>query len=107
MPGYSRRHFLEHALPQRVPLRHRVALIGHADAAAAVCRGEFERVTDDAVNAFVGVQLLLDGDFVFGAGLEASADADIQPFRVLAEDHEVDVSGRPILERAQAARPAA
>ncbi len=99
--GVLRRDLAEDALPQRVPLRHRVALVGHAHAAAACGLRELERVADDPVDALVGVELLLDRDLVVGARLEAAADADVQPLGVLAEDDEVDVRRRAILQRAQ------
>ena len=102
MPGILRRHFLEHALPQRVALLHGVALVGHADLGVAVGLRELERMADDAVHALVGVDLFLDRDFVVGAGLEAAADADVDAFGVLAEHDEVDVLPAAILERAQA-----
>ena len=54
------------------------------------------------MHAFPGVDLLLDRHLVFGAGLEAAADADIQPFGVLTEDGEVDVCRRSPLQRAEA-----
>ena len=66
-----------------------------------LARGELERVPHDAVHALVGVELFLDRDFVLGARLEPPADADVQPFGVLAEHDEVDVGRRPILQRAQ------
>ena len=62
---------------------------------------ELEGVADDAIDAFPGVQLFLDGDFVARAGLEASADADVEPFGVLAKDDEVHVLRRASFERAQ------
>ena len=62
---------------------------------------ELEGVPDDAVHAFPGVDLFLDRHLVFGAGLEAAADADIQPFGVLAEDDEVHVGRCASLQRAE------
>ena len=53
--------------------------------------GELERVPDDPVHALPGVHFLLDGNLVFGPGLEPAADADVQPLGVLAEHDEVDV----------------
>ena len=61
------RDFLEHALPERVALRHRVALVGHADLRQAARLRELERVPDDAVHALVGVDLFLNRDLVVGA----------------------------------------
>ena len=58
-------------------------------------------MADDAVHALVGVQLFLDRDFVVCAGLEAPADADIEPLGVLAEDDEVDVVWPAVLERTE------
>ena len=98
----QRRHFLEHALPERVPLLHGVALVGHADFREAVRLRVFERVADDAVHTFIGVHFFLDRDLIVGAGLEAAADADIHAFGVLAEHDEVDVVPAAVLERAQA-----
>ncbi len=54
------------------------------------------------MHALVGVQLFLNRDLVFGAGLEAPADADIEPFGVLAKHDEVDVVGAAVLERTEA-----
>ena len=102
MPGYERRDFLEHALPERVPLLHGVALVGHAHLRQAVGLRELERVLDDPMHTLVGVDLFLDRDLVLGAGLEAPADADIHAFGVLAEHDEVDVLPAAILERAEA-----
>src|SRR3954470_7952774 len=99
--GILRRQFAEHALPQRVPLRHRVAFVDHAHAAAAVRARELEGVADNAVYTLVGVQLLLNRHFVFGAGLEAAADADVEALGILAEHDEVDRLRRLPLQRAQ------
>ncbi len=65
------------------------------------CR-ELEGVADDPVHALVGVQLFLNRDLVVCAGLEASADADVEPFGVLPKDDEVDVVGPAALEGTQA-----
>src|SRR6185312_10493024 len=97
-----RRDFLEHALPQRVPLLHGVALVGHAHLREATRLGELKGVPDDAVDALEGVQLFLDRDFVLGARLEAAADAHVEPFRVLAEDDEVHVLRTAAFQRTQA-----
>ena len=77
-----------------MPLLHGVALVGHADLRQAVRLRELERVPDDPVHALEGVQLFLDRDLVVGAGLEAAADADVEPLGVLAEHDEVDVLRR-------------
>ena len=84
-----------------MPLRHRIALVGHADGAEPARRRILERVTDDPVNAFPGIDLFLDGDLVLGAGFEPAADAGIQAFGVLAEHDEADVSGPATLQRAE------
>ena len=62
---------------------------------------ELERMLHDPVHTLVGVQLFLNRDFVLRARLEASADADVQPFRVLAEHDEVHVRHRPALQGAE------
>ena len=88
-----RLHLREHALPQRVALRHGVALVRHADTRQAACPRELERVPDDPIHALVGVDLFLNRDLVRRARLEAPADAGVQPLGVLAKHDEVDVGG--------------
>src|SRR5262245_32565727 len=99
--GIPRRDFLEHALPERVTVGHRVALVGHAHLPPPVGMRKLKRVRDDAVHALVGVHLLLYGDFVFGAGLEPAANADVQTFGALAEHDEVHVAALAALQRAE------
>ena len=99
--GELRPHQVKDALPERVAVRHRVALVGHADAAQAASARELERMADDAVHALEGVDLLLHRDLVLRACLEPSADADVQPLGVLPEHDEVHVGAGPILQRAQ------
>ena len=62
---------------------------------------ELEGGADDPLHALVGVDLFLDRDLVVGARLEAAADADVEPFGVLAEHDEVDVVRRAVLQRAE------
>src|SRR5206468_2835920 len=62
---------------------------------------KLKRVTDDAMDAFIGVDLLLHRHFVGRARLEAAADPDIQPFGVLAEDRKIDVRAGPSLQRTE------
>ncbi len=62
---------------------------------------KLEGVADDSVHAFVGVELLLNRNLVVGAGLEATANADVQTFGVLAKHDEVDVFGAATLQRTQ------
>ena len=82
-------------------LRHGVALVGHADGAQPARGRILERVTDDAVHAFPGVDLFLDGDLVLGASLETAADAGIDAFGVLTEHDEADVGRPAALQRAE------
>ena len=58
---------------------------------AGVGAGVVEGVADDAVDALVGVDVFLDGDFVGSSLLEETADADVEAFGVFAEDHEIEV----------------
>ena len=100
-PGIGGRDFLEDALPEGVPLLHGVRLVRHAHFRLAARLRVLEGVADDPVDALEGVQLFLDGDLVVGPRLEAAADADVEAFRVLAEDGEVDVLRLTILERTE------
>ena len=97
-----RRQLPEHALPQRVSVGHRIALVRHADPEQPVRRRVLEGMRDDPVHALVGVDVLLDGDLVLGPRLEPSADVDVDALGVLAEDDEVDVGWTTVLQGAQA-----
>jgi hypothetical protein len=99
--GMARRHLAKDALPQRMPLRHRVALVGHADARQPMRTRVVERVRDDAMDAFVGVDLLLHRDFIRRARLESPADAGVQALGVLPKDDEIHVLRRTALQRTQ------
>ncbi len=96
-----RLHLREHALPQRVALRHGVALVRHADTGQPTCPRELERVPDDPMHALVGVDLFLNRDLVRRARLEAPADAGVQPLGVLAKHDEPHVGGAASLQRTQ------
>src|SRR5262249_43340925 len=99
--GIKRRELAKDALPKRMSLLHGVALVGHADFGQASLGCELERVSDDPVNPLPRVQLLLDRNLVFGAGLEPPANADVETLRVLTKHKEVHV-GRPAsLQRTQ------
>ena len=60
-----------------------------------------EGMSHDPVHALVGVDLFLNRHFVFGAGLEAAADADVRALGVLAKHDEVHIGRRLPLQRAQ------
>ena len=96
-----RRDLPEDALPERVALGHRVALVGHADPGQAARLRELERVADDAMHALVGVQLFLNRNLVLGARLEPAADAHVQALGVLPEHDEIDVARCTSLQWAQ------
>ena len=64
--------------------------------------GIVKSVANDALNALSGINVFLHGDFVDCVFLEEPADADIQAFRVLAENHEAHVIGRTVAKRCQA-----
>ena len=100
--GIARRRLSKYPLPQGVAVRHRVALVRHANLRQPARSGELERVADDSAHTFIGVDLLLDRYLIVRAGLEASADAHIDPFRVLAEHDEADVPRPPSLQRTEA-----
>src|SRR5208283_3907814 len=64
--------------------------------------GVVEGVANYALDAFAGVDVFLDGDLVRGAFFEEAANASVQAFRILADDHEVDVGGGAVAERSEA-----
>ena len=98
-PRVLRSKLREHPLPQGMAVGHGVALVGHAQPPAAVRFRVLERVAHDPVDALVGIDLFLNRDFVGSAGLEPAADANVEALGVLAEDDEVHVGRRPVLQR--------
>src|SRR5215469_1748797 len=78
---------------------HGVGLVAHAQTLQMVLPGIAERVANDALHALSGVDVLLNGNFVGGALLEDSANADIQTFGVLPKDHQADVFFGPVAKR--------
>src|SRR6185295_11754388 len=86
---------------ERMSLRHRVALVRHADFRQAVLLRVFERRADDPVHALVSVYLFLNGDLVRGAGFEATTDADVDAFRVLSKHDEVHVFRATAFQRTE------
>src|SRR2546425_1274740 len=77
---------------------HSVRLVDHAEPAA----GQPEALGQDAADAVVRVDVLLDRDLVLGAAAEAAAHAHVEPLGVLAHDHQVDAAPLRIPQRAQA-----
>ena len=81
---------------------HGVRFVAHAHALQPILTGIFERVTDDALDAFAGIHVLLNGDFVRCAFLEEAPDSHIEAFGVLAEDHQADVFLGAVAQRRKA-----
>src|SRR5258708_1743146 len=94
-------NLLEDPLPQVMGEGHGVGLIAHADTPELVLPGVFKSVADDALNSFAGVHVFLNGDFVGSILFEEAANADVQAFSVLAEDHKAYVVCSAIAERRQ------
>src|SRR5487761_235261 len=86
-----RGHRLPSLLPECAGVSHGVRLVDHHDLALSPPEG----VVDDPGHPFVGVEVLLDRDLVFGAALEATTHAHVQALGVLAHDQQVDLS--PVL----------
>ena len=72
----------------------------HTFVSPRACR-ELEGMPNDPVHALVRIQLFLNRDFIVCAGLEAPADADIEPLGVLTKDDKVDIVWPAFLERTQ------
>src|SRR5580704_6451642 len=70
---------------------HGVGFVAHAYALQAVLPRVFKRIADDALDAFAGVDILLDSDLVRCVLLEEATDSHVQPLGVLAENHQADV----------------
>src|SRR6266478_927809 len=83
--------FLEDSLPEVVCKGHGIGFVAHAHALQAIPTRVFERVADDALDPFAGVHVLLNGNLVGGAFLKEPANAHVQPFRVLSDDHQANV----------------
>jgi len=85
-------------LPEAAGVVHRVGLVDEAEPAL----GALEPVLDDAADAVVRVEVLLDGRLVLGAAPEAAPHAHVGALGVLAHDEQVH---RPALGLAQRAEP--
>src|SRR5216683_6621601 len=93
--------FLEDSLPEVMRKGHGVGLVAHADALVAVQASVFESVADNALDAFAGVHVLLNGDFVRRAFLEEPANSDVEALGVLAKDHQANVFFGPVAQRSE------
>src|SRR5258708_6523556 len=94
-------NLFEYPLPQVMGEGHGVGLIAHADTLELVLPGVLKSVADDALHSFAGVHVFLNGDFVGSILFEEAANADVQAFSVLAEDHKAYIVRRAIAERRQ------
>src|SRR5437667_11300174 len=85
---------------------HGVGLVAHAQALPTVLPGVLERVTNDALHALSGDDVLLNGNFVWGVLLEDPANTDIQAFGVLPENDQADVflAGSAHIEKSPASQ---
>lgn len=86
-------------LPEVVSVPHRVGFVGHAHVLETMLVGMLVGRADDALHAFAGVQLGLDGHLIGSAAFELSANAGVEPLGVLAKHHEVDVLGTAVFQR--------
>jgi hypothetical protein len=93
---------LEDPLPEVVGKDHGVRFVAHADALEIVAPGVIECVANDALDTLARVNVFLDGDFVARVFLEETADADVEAFRVFAEDDKPDVGCGALPERREA-----
>ncbi len=94
----------EHPAPQAVRVRQRVRLVAHRHPMPAALDRVLESRPHDALDALVGVQVLVDRHLVGRPALEAPPDIHIGALGVLAKDDDVDGAldaVRPGLERAE------
>ena len=76
--GEIRADFVKDALPEIVRERQYVRLIAKRQRVFLVAfPGELKRIADATFHAFVGVNHLLNSDFIAGAALEESADTGV------------------------------
>ena len=80
---------------------HGIGLVAHAQPLQAVLPGVFERIANDALNSFAGVDVFLNGNLVGSALLEDATDADIQAFGVLPKDDQANVFFSAVAQRRQ------
>src|SRR5215470_8004257 len=80
---------------------HGVGFVAHAYALQSTTLRVVEGVANDPLDSLPGVHVFLDGDLVRCALLEEAADANVQPFRVLAKHHYADVSFGAVAQRCQ------
>src|SRR5260370_30749427 len=78
---------------------HRIGLVAHAHPLQLIAASVAKSVANDALDALAGIDVFLDGDFVGCVFLEEAANADIETFSVLAEDHEAHVVSGTVAKR--------
>ena len=71
---------------------------------APPCLGHLECITNNAVTTAAREDGLLDGKFVFRAGIEPPADIGVLAFIIFAHHAEIDLAGSKILYRGLDAR---
>src|ERR1700674_3037802 len=92
---------LKNPLPEIVRKGHGVGFVAHTDALQAVQARVFERIADDALHAFAGVHVFLNGDLVRCVLLKEPSDAHVEAGVVLSELHEANVFFGPIAQRSE------
>src|SRR5712672_529538 len=95
-------YLLEDTLPEIVSKGHGVRFVTHAHALQLIPTGVVKGVADDALDALAGINVFLNGDFVWRVFLEEAADSDVKAFGILTKDREADVVGRAVAQRGQA-----
>ena len=94
--------FVERAFPQIEGVSQDIGLAAERQLFLLVpLARELESETETALDPAPGVDAFLHGDFVRRAFENKTAGAGVKSFVVFAHDHEIDVLGHLVLERAE------
>ena len=93
--------FFEGALPKITGILHDVRLVAHAHFFQTTRARVLERVLDDPLDTFAGMNLFLDGHLVGSSLLEHPAYSGVCPLRVFTKHGEVDLIELHILQGTQ------
>src|ERR1700691_2837252 len=101
------RHFLEHALPQAARMGHSIRLVAQQNPTSRravqllIIRAIVEGITDNALDTFTRVDVLLNRDFIRSSLLEHSSEIAINALGIFANYHEIEILRLNVFERAE------
>src|SRR5215468_10066772 len=95
------RNLFEHALPEIMAIGENVGFVAHRDLFAPLRARVLESRNDDALDAFSGIDLLLDGYLVVRPFLEVASHEDVHALGIFTKYNEIHIFSITPFERAK------